>query len=150
MRTIFDSAIQKELIDRITALDVKSEVRWGRMNLYQMLGHCITWDEWVLGKNNPVYKQAFIGLLFGKIALRSLTKNDKPLSRNIPSSNHLIMMDKEGNVEHSKKRWITLIKDYSCFSNSNFIHDFFGRMTTEQIGILAYKHADHHLRQFSC
>jgi len=48
-----------------------------------------------------------------------------------------------------KKTWIQLISAYEHFSNPGFIHDFFGTMTTEQIGIFAYKHADHHLRQFA-
>jgi hypothetical protein len=34
------------------------------------------------------------------------------------------------------------------YSNEDFIHDFFGKMTKEQIGVFAYKHTDHHLRQF--
>jgi len=40
------------------------------------------------------------------------------------------------------------VADYAHFSNTGFIHDFFGKMTREEIGILAYKHLDHHLRQF--
>ena len=34
------------------------------------------------------------------------------------------------------------------YSNDAFIHDFFGQMTLEEIGIFVYKHNDHHLRQF--
>lgn len=31
----------------------------------------------------------------------------------------------------------------------DFMHPFFGKITREQIGYLAYKHDDHHLRQFN-
>ena len=55
---------------------------------------------------------------------------------------------REGHVATQKKIWIDLIADYADFSNSRFVHDFFGKMTREEIGILAYKHTDHHLRQF--
>ncbi|HLW39010.1 MAG TPA: hypothetical protein VKX31_01370 [Brumimicrobium sp.] len=40
------------------------------------------------------------------------------------------------------------IKEYESYQNPNFVHDFFGEMTNEEIGILIYKHCDHHLRQF--
>jgi hypothetical protein len=40
------------------------------------------------------------------------------------------------------------VEAYANYSNPGFVHDFFGKMTDEQIGIFAYKHADHHLRQF--
>jgi len=29
------------------------------------------------------------------------------------------------------------------------MHPFFGKMTKEQVGYLAYKHTDHHLWQFN-
>lgn len=45
--------------------------------------------------------------------------------------------------------WAEQIKSYKNYSNDNFIHDFFGKMTKEQIGVFAFKHNDHHLRQFN-
>ena len=148
MKTIFDSTTRGSLITRINTLNENSVAQWGKMNLYQMLKHCTSWEEWVLGINNPTYKQAFIGILFGKMALKNITKDDSPLRRNIPSSTEFIVNEKNGDIELTKKKWITLIEDYTQFSNPNFVHDFFGKMTKEQIGILAYKHTDHHLRQF--
>jgi hypothetical protein len=56
--------------------------------------------------------------------------------------------EKDGDVALQKKIWIEQITEYGDFSNPAFIHDFFGKMTNEQIGIFAYKHFDHHLRQF--
>ena len=52
-------------------------------------------------------------------------------------------------ITHKKKEWILLIKGYESYSNPTFIHDFFGKMTREEIGLLVYKHTDHHLRQFN-
>ena len=59
------------------------------------------------------------------------------------------MKELNGDIESEKKKWISLIEGYENYSNPGFIHDFFGKMTKEQIGILAYKHTDHHLRQFN-
>jgi hypothetical protein len=149
MKTIFDEAIRTDLINRISSLDENCTKQWGKMNIYQMLKHCTIWDEWVLGKNNPTYKQIFIGRIFGKMALKKNVKDDRPIARNMPSGSAFEVKEKTGNVELQKKKWMSLIKEYENYSNPAFIHDFFGKMTREEIGIFAYKHSDHHLRQFN-
>jgi uncharacterized protein DUF1569 len=149
MKTVFDGTTRYELIDRIAALDENNLAQWGKMNVYQMVKHCTLFDEWVLGKNNPVYKQAFIGRLFGKMALKGMLKDDTPMKRNMPTTSDLKIKDTDGNIASEKKKWIALIEEYERHSNPGFIHDFFGKMTKEQIGCFSYKHTDHHLRQFS-
>jgi Protein of unknown function (DUF1569) len=149
MKTIFDKATRDELIARINQLDENAAAQWGKMNIYQMIKHCTRWDEWVLGKNKDHYKQALIGRLFGKMALKSLTKDEQPLRRNTPTLGLLKVSEKTGNVAAEKRNWVAVIRDYQNYSNPDFIHSFFGKMTKEQIGLLAYKHIDHHLRQFN-
>ncbi|GAL83648.1 hypothetical protein N824_28230 [Sporocytophaga myxococcoides] len=148
MKTIFDPATRGELIQRINLLKDSKTPMWGKMNVYQMTRHCNLWNEWVLGKKDFVYKQEFLGKLFGKMALKSNTKDDKPLSRNMPAGKSFTVKEKDGDFEAQIATWIQQIKSYENFSNNDFVHDFFGNMTREQIGIFAYKHNDHHLRQF--
>ena len=148
MKTIFDKATRDNLIERISNLDENRTAQFGKMNIYQMLKHCTLYEEWILGKNNPEYKQAFIGRLFGKMALKDFIKDDSPLKRNVSTLNFLKVKETTGDVEAEKKKWIKLIEEYEHFSNPDFIHSFFGKMTKEQIGYLDYKHIDHHLRQF--
>ncbi len=76
-------------------------------------------------------------------------KDDKPMGRNAPTSSELIVKESIGDIAAEKKKWIALLGEYDHFSNLNFIHPFFGKMTKEQIGYHAYKHTDHHLRQFN-
>ena len=147
MKTIFERATRDELMTRVSALDENSKPLWGKMNIYQMTRHCTIWDEWVLGKSNHVYKQEFLGRIFGKMALRTNTKDDRPLGKNMPAGKFAVK-EKEGDLKVQKASWVNLIADYEHYSNERFIHDFFGKMTKEQIGVFAYKHADHHLRQF--
>ena len=147
MKTVFNEAIRAELISRVNALNETSETLWGKMNVYQMMKHCSIWDEWVLGKRNNIYKQEFLGRIFGRMALKSNTKDDKPLGKNMPAG-IFVIKEKAGDINAQKAILINSIADYEHFSNDKFIHDFFGKMTREQIGIFAYKHLDHHLRQF--
>jgi Protein of unknown function (DUF1569) len=150
MESIFGKPYRDAIISRIDLLNETSSKQWGKMSVYQMIKHCSLWDEWILGKNKPVYKQEFIGRLFGKMALRKMTKNNNPLDKNVPTSNWLKIKEPNSDVAAEKNKWISLINEYANYSNPSFIHDFFGKMTIEEIGILAYKHSDHHLRQFGC
>ena len=146
MKTIFDQKTKNELIGRINMLSEESKAQWGRMNVYQMVKHCRLWDEMILGRKK--YKQVFIGRLFGKMALKSVLKDESPLRRNTPTIPDLRITE-NGNVSLERVKWIALIEEYSHFSNFDFVHPFFGRMTKEQIGYMVYKHTDHHLRQFN-
>jgi len=96
-----------------------------------------------------VCKQAFIGRLFGKMALKSMLKDESPLRRNTPTSPELRVLETEGDVPAEKAKWIALIEANANASNPGFVHPFFGKMTKDEIGYLAYKHIDHHLRQFN-
>jgi len=149
MKTIFDEKNRLELIDRIKTINANSRSQWGKMNIYQMLKHCTFWDEWIQGKNKQTYKRELLGLIFGRMALKGVVSDDKPLRRNTPTSAPFKIKELSGDIELEKKKWISLIEGYENYSNPNFVHDFFGKMTKEQIGILAYKHSDHHLRQFN-
>ncbi len=149
MKTIFDKSTREALITRIDTLTENSTAQWGKMNVYQMLKHCTVWEEWIQGKNEYTYKQEFIGFLFGKIALRRMLKDEKPLDKNVPTSPQFKINEKSGDLLAEKQKWISLLTGYENYSNPGFVHDFFGRMTEEQIGFLAYKHTDHHLRQFN-
>ena len=148
MQTIFQETTRDTLIQRISLLNWAHQRQWGKMNVYQMTKHNTYWNEWILGKVGHQYKQEFLGKIFGKIALRKMINDEKPLDKNIPTSAQFKVKDKEGNLEAEKIKWITLLKEYENFSNPAFIHDFMGKMTDQQIGILVYKHTDHHLRQF--
>lgn len=147
MRTILDPAIRGALIERIDHLSEKNTAQWGKMSLSQMIRHCIFWEEMALGKRR--FKQALIGRIFGKIALKTVLRDEKPLRKNSPSIRDFIITDNNYDLEKEKKQWIKTIEEYGQLSNPGFIHPFFGKMTEEQIGWMAYKHIDHHLRQFN-
>lgn len=148
LKTIFDAPTRQALIQRIESLSEHNPAVWGKMNAYQMVQHCIRWDEWMLGTHSPAYKQAFIGRLFGKVALHRMVKDDKPIDRNVPTSTWLKIKETTGDFQQAKSQWASLVDGYGQYDNPAFIHDFFGKMTRGEIGILAYKHTDHHLRQF--
>ena len=149
MKTIFDKSTRDELISRISTLTENSTAQWGKMNVYQMMKHCTLWEEMVL--RNKKYKRVFIGRLLGKMLLRNELKDDRPMRQNNPTIPELKIKEVNGDVRSGKEKWISLINEYAgyAFPDNSFVHPFFGKMTKEQIGYHAYKHADHHLRQFN-
>jgi hypothetical protein len=146
MKTIFNKETRDELISRINTLNEKSTAQWGKMNVYQMMKHCTLWDEMIFGEKQ--YKQMFMGRLFGKMALKNMLKDDKPVRRNSPTVTGFAVSE-NGDYRSERTKWINLLNRYEHFSNNAFVHPFFGKMTKEQVGRLAYKHIDHHLRQFN-
>lgn len=149
MKTIFDNSVREELIQRINSLTEVSKPVWGKMDVFQMAKHNTIWNEWVLGKENVVYKQDFIGKIFGKMALKSNTKDNRPMSKNMPAGKAFTVKETVGDLASLKRIWAGQIKLYENYSNDKFVHDFFGKMTKEQIGVFVFKHNDHHLRQFN-
>jgi len=135
------------LIARINALPTDSQAQWGRMTLYQMLKHCTLWDEWMQGRRQYP-RRSLLGRIIGRMALRSSVKDERPMMRNAMSLPEL-QITEDGDVVLQRARWIAAIEGYGHFSNPGFVHFFFGKMTEEEMGIFAYKHADHHLRQFN-
>ncbi|MEC5143621.1 DUF1569 domain-containing protein [Chitinophaga sp. 212800010-3] len=149
MKTVLDTTAREELTRRIHQLSEHNVAQWGKMNVRQMLQHCVLWEEMALGRM-PV-KRSFIGRIFGRVALRDLTKSDAPLRKNTPTSPELkITTEVNSDFEQTKERWIALIAEHDSPNTTGIMHPFFGEMSPGQIVLLSYKHADHHLRQFGC
>ncbi|MCA0348869.1 MAG: DUF1569 domain-containing protein [Bacteroidetes bacterium] len=144
MKSIFDKTTRDELINRVGSLSENSTAQWGKMTVSQMMKHCTQWDEMALGKKK--YKQSFLGKLIGKWAIKDMLK-DEPMKKNMPTVSSFIIKNNPDFTEE-KNKWIRLLDEYEHFPNESFIHPFFGAMTKEQTGYIAYKHIDHHLRQF--
>jgi hypothetical protein len=145
MISMADQQGRQALINRIQKLDENSTPLWGKMTVFQMLKHCSQWEELALGKQ--VYKQIFLGRLFGKIALKSMMK-DEPVKRNMPTVPSFVITG-DGNVALEKENLITLIEAHAQCTNGGFIHPFFGKLSFEEGIYIASKHLDHHLKQFN-
>lgn len=148
MKTIYDKTTRDELISRIDLLNENSNRLWGKIAVRQMIMHCLVGDEMNMGKMN--LKQVFIGRLFGKMALKSFLKDEKPIKKNIGTLPELkITEDVKEDLQTLKEQWVTSIQKFADLDdNHEYIHSFFGKMNREQVGLMAYKHTDHHLRQF--
>jgi hypothetical protein len=145
MKNLFDENARAELIARINKLDEHSKAQWGKMTVYQMIKHCAKWEEMLLGKT--LYKQSFLGKIVGKFALKDMMK-DEPAKHNLPTVPSFKITG-NGDMEAAKKEWLSLLQEHNGKKPVGFLHPFFGQLTADQAGQMAYKHIDHHLRQFN-
>jgi len=148
MKSILNEDVRKEISSRIDLLNVNSQRQWGKMNVYQMVKHNTDWCVWLFGNKDIRYKQTFLGKLIGQRILKKIVNNDKPFGKNIPTSPAFVVVEKEGDFEKEKLKWKAYLDKFPSFNNPYLVHDFFEKMNKEEVGILAYKHFDHHLRQF--
>ena len=148
MKTILDQTVRQELITRIDKLSSDLSPQWGKMAIYQMIDHMNIWNDWVFGKNNLPHQQGLFGKVLGKWMLKKDTKDDTPMAKGMPSGKGFVNKEMKKDIDELKNKWIDSVREYESFSEPFFYHDFYGKMTREQLGIFAYKHMDHHLRQF--
>lgn len=148
MKTVFNENDRNALIGRIQMLHAQSTAQWGKMNVQQMIQHCINADDMIL--QNKKFKLSFIGRLIGPRMLRNELKDDRPLPKNTPTIDSLKSDVVDEPLEQLKNTWISRLNNYAHYDQPDysFLHPFFGKMTKKQIGQHMYKHADHHLRQF--
>jgi len=145
MKSVLNESAREELIGRIRTLNDSSKARWGKMNVYQMVHHCVLCEEMYLGKT--AHKRSFMGRLFGKRGLKNILNEGKPFPKSAPTADAFKVRERSGDVEAEKERWIALLGKYKNYPD-DYVHWFFGKMTREQVGRFVYKHNDHHLRQF--
>ncbi len=147
MTSLFTTGDRNKILARIEKLQPDSPALWGKMNSRQMLKHCQTPLKVALGE--MTLKQTFIGLLFGKMAKKSLLKAG-PFAHNLPTAPEFKVRETHPVFEREKAELIALIQKFGEEGpqSQRGKHPFFGAMTEEEWDILQWKHLDHHLRQF--
>jgi hypothetical protein len=148
MKNLFEPAAKDEIKMRIDSLTPRSEHLWGTMNAAQALAHCAIGLEIATGDKRP--PRALIGYILGPIFKPLVLKNDDPMRRNSPTVKGMVVAD-ERILEREQKHLCGLIDRFVAAGPAGCAthpHSFLGRLTPEEWAILAYKHLDHHLRQF--
>ncbi len=147
MKNLSEAGVSEEIVNRLNSLSQNSAPGWGKMNVSQMLVHCRIPIENALGRQK--LSRSFIGRLFGGIAKKSILK-DEPFKQNLPTDKRFIIANTGGFEEERKNLTSTIQQFVQTFPGgiTTDPHPFFGKMTSDEWGILMWKHLDHHLRQF--
>jgi len=147
MKTIFDPGVREELIIRIGGLSASDKALWGKMDVGQMVKHCVLSLEWILSGRR--LKGSILGRLIGSMIFKKVMKEER-MRKNSPTLGELIVTDTGIDLSREREALVGLVRECGTYAypDGGFIHPFFGLMTREQIGEFVYKHLDHHLQQF--
>ena len=148
MRHFLDSTAVAEVKARVQHLRADSVPQWGTMNAAQAVAHLAGGLELALGDRRP--PRVLIGRLLGWAIKPLALGNDAPMRHNTPTVPELKVADAR-DLAVERARLLALIDRAAAGGSGGWTthpHSFFGRLTSDEWGVLMYKHLDHHLRQF--
>lgn len=147
MRSIADVADRKNLERRLARLAPDSQPRWGRMNVHQMLTHVTDAMERVMTDRPLFERDARVSGFVKFVALG--TPLPWPKGMKTPASPADVEVS-ASEFEPARDRFLGALMAFSDWQPTGITppHSVFGRLSTEEWHVWAYKHAHHHLKQF--
>lgn len=146
MPSLFDPAARAGILARVDRLTPASRRQWGQMSIGQMVVHVSAQLRLALGElpceprstpfKNPLVKRLIIYLL--------------PWPRGTPTAPELLEGTPAAALDQDLKALRTLIDRFGARGPGGEFpeHPAFGKLTGRLWGVLAWRHLDHHLRQF--
>lgn len=146
MGTILNEADRAKIVTRMRSLSVSSTRRWGTMTVVSMLEHLhlsmrMAVDEMPVKSVNKRAFQVF--------PLKHLLLYVLPFPKGAPTAPELKPSAAES-LEVERTAVLNLLEQLATRAGAEAgpDHPLFGPLTWREWGVLAYKHADHHLKQF--
>jgi len=146
MGSILKDSDRSAIVNRLQTLSATSVGRWGSMDVAAMLQHLRLSAEMALGELTmpSSNKRAF-----QVFPLKHLILYVLPFPKGAPTAPAL----KPGlatPLEEERTALLSLLERIASAPDEGAgpAHPLFGPLTWRQWGVLTYKHADHHLRQF--
>ena len=149
MKNLFEPHDLESLKTRIAQLHPDSPRQWGKMSLSQALAHCSLGVQMATGELHP--KRKLIGRILGPMIKPKVVGDDEPMRRNSPTIPETIATQ-DPDFATEQARLLTLLDQFAAAGPNHCTthpHAFFGPLTPNEWAIIAYKHIDHHLRQFN-
>ena len=146
--SLFDPKDNQQFIDRIQSLKPETQRQWGKMDVAQMMAHCIQPMKIAFRETNP--KRGWFGFFLGKMIKNKYIIQGKDFEKNLPTHPTFIQSDPRDFAEQQSRllayvqRWV----NEGPAAITTELHPLFGKMTPEEWDKLMSKHLDHHLRQF--
>jgi hypothetical protein len=145
MKKLWQESARRELLDRLATLRPDRPARWGRMSAPQMVTHLNDSMRMTYGDLNCEMKRSLIRFP----GIKQLIIFWMPFPKGVPTAPELIAR-KPGEWEADVETLRTLLERGAGHDTRGPfpVHPAFGKLTPREWGVLAYRHVDHHLRQF--
>lgn len=146
MGSILKDSDRSAIVSRLQSLSASSVGQWGSMDVAAMLQHLRLSAEMALGELTmpSSNKRAF-----QVFPLKHLILYVLPFPKGAPTAPAL-KPGLETPLEQERTALLSLLERIASGPDHGAgpSHPLFGPLTWRQWGVLTYKHADHHLRQF--
>ena len=146
MRSLHDSDTRHEIVDRIRRLTSDCDRLWGQMDRSQMLAHVgdqlrMALGDLPLGGARGMFRFALP---------RYLMIHVLPWPKGGAEAPREAFTTKPTEWESDRAALLGLIERFANMPLSELqpVHPLFGHLKPHDIGVLSYRHLDHHLRQF--
>ena len=147
MRTLFDRAVNEEILSRVEKLHPSLHPHWGKLKIEQMMAHLNLSFEVNFGRME--LKRSLMGIFFRGISRRILL-GEKPFPKNLPTDKKMLAKGSSDFAEQKQKleNNIKMYLEKGPQVLSKNPHNILGKITPDESAFISYKHLDHHLRQF--
>ena len=147
MATLSNEADRKALLERLGRVTPESKALWGRFDAPRMMCHLGDALDETLGRKRLPRKGP---ALLRHFPMKHLAIYVIPMPKGAKAPRELLA-EAPGEFEANRRRVRESIEEAASRpAGPAPDHFLFGKMTCEQWNALAWKHVDHHLRQFSC
>ena len=149
MESIFDPAGRATLETRLRALRPDSVRQWGRMTPHQAVCHMSDVFRMALREKTVAPRAGAFAPVVRFVALRLPMRWPRGI-KTTPECEQGCGGTTPIEFERDRAELVALMARFGTSSEADrpSSHPIFGRMTTTHWGCWAYRHVDHHLRQF--
>lgn len=146
MRSILNESDRAEITARVLSLSVSSTGRWGSMQVVAMLQHLCLSARMTLGELSVPSANKRVFQMF---PLKHLILYVFPFPKGAPTA-PLLKPVVSASLEEERAALLELLERIGAGPREGAgpAHPLFGPLTWREWGVVTYKHADHHLRQF--
>jgi hypothetical protein len=142
--TLLDEDVYAACLERIDRLAPDTGPRWGRMSGAPKLAHCAEVQEVMNGK--PLEGTPWLLRLAGPL-IKHAVLSRRPYPKGAKTHPQYLQTS-EKEFEPEKRRLLKALAAFRTAGAQGARHPLFGPLSPEEAGWGAFKHVDHHLRQF--
>ncbi|HEV7389824.1 MAG TPA: DUF1569 domain-containing protein [Gemmatimonadaceae bacterium] len=145
-KTLWNVESRRELLDRLGRVKPDAAPLWGRMNAGQMMAHLVGWMKMANGE----LKTAPLNRPLRYAPLKQMIIYWLPWPKGVPTAPELLAKE-QCDFAGEQAAFRRYMEAYERTPDRTVVwpeHPAFGNLTTNEWGVLGYRHTDHHLRQF--
>jgi hypothetical protein len=145
VKSLWQEPARREVLDRLTRLTPTQRPAWGRFTAPEMVAHLADALRMALGDLPTASKR----LPLRHPPLKQFVIYWMPFPKGAPTARELVAR-RPGEWDAELAACRDLVERFGRETPARAWpdHPAFGRMSARQWGVIAYRHLDHHLRQF--